>query len=49
LEALASCNTVATEAVFEILVEKGILTKEEVKERIDRLKKTTQLTIKQIN
>jgi hypothetical protein len=48
LEALAIYNTVATEAVFEIPVETGILTKEEVRERIAKLKRVTQMNIERI-
>jgi hypothetical protein len=48
LEALAVYNTVTTEAIFEILVEKGVLTKDEVLERVAKLKRITQITIERI-
>ena len=49
LEALAVYNTIMAEAIFEILVEKGVLTKEEFQERIAKLKLVTQINIEHIH
>jgi hypothetical protein len=40
---MASYNMVLTEAIFELLAEREILTGSEVKERIAKLKRETQL------
>jgi len=40
---LALYNMFLTEAIFELLAEKGILTGEQVKERIKKLKSETTL------
>jgi hypothetical protein len=40
---IALYNMVLTEAIFELLAEKGILTGEEVKERVNKLKSETSL------
>lgn len=40
-EEIAVYNMLLTEAIFELLAEKGILTGDEVKERVDKLKKET--------
>lgn len=43
VEEIARYNMVLTEAIFELLAEKGILTGVEVKERVETLKKETKL------
>ena len=43
VEEVARYNMVLTEAIFEILAEKGILTGVEVKERAQKLAAETQL------
>ena len=43
IEEIARYNMVLTEAIFELLAEKGILTGVEVKERVEKLKKETKL------
>lgn len=43
IEEVARYNMVLTEAIFEILAEKGILTGVEVKERVQKLAAETQL------
>lgn len=44
-EKLATYNMLMAEAIFELLVEKGILTKEELLERIEKLRRITKITI----
>ena len=41
IQEMASYNMFLTEAIFELLVEKGILTGEEVLERVKKLKSET--------
>lgn len=43
IEEIAHYNMLMTEAIFELLAEKGILTGTEVKERIQKLKAETKL------
>jgi hypothetical protein len=43
IQEIATYNMLLTEAIFELLAEKGILTGAEVKERIVKLKTETQL------
>jgi hypothetical protein len=43
LQEIARYNMVLTEAIFELLAEKGILTGLEVKERVEKLKAETKL------
>jgi len=43
VEEIATYNMVLTEAIFELLAEKGILTGAEVKERIVKLKAETRI------
>jgi hypothetical protein len=45
-EKLATYNMLMAEAIFEPLVEKGFLTKEELLERIEKLRKVTKITIR---
>ena len=43
IQEIAYYNMFLTEAIFELMAEKGILTGEEVKERIKKLKRETPL------
>lgn len=43
IQEIAHYNMLLTEAIFELLAEKGILTGMEVKERVQKLKQETQL------
>jgi hypothetical protein len=43
IQEIAQYNMLLTEAIFELLAEKGILTGVEVKERIKKLKSETKL------
>jgi hypothetical protein len=43
IQEIARYNMVLTEAIFELLAEKGILTGIEVKERVEKLKAETKL------
>jgi hypothetical protein len=49
IEEIAQYNMVFTEAIFELLAEKGILTGAEVKERIQKLKSDTQVNLRRPN
>jgi len=42
---LATYNMLMDEALFELLIEKGILTKEELLERIEKLRKVIKIMI----
>ena len=44
VETMAYYNMILTEAIFQLLEKKGILTREQVKERIEKLKVETKLT-----
>ena len=48
VEELALYNVLLTEAIFELLAEKGVLTGEEVKERVEKLKKETTLLMQRV-
>jgi hypothetical protein len=48
IQEIARYNMVLTEAIFELLAEKGILTGVEVKERVEKLKKETKLQFRWI-
>ncbi len=37
-----------TEAIFELLAEKGVLDGEEVKQRIEKLKKETKISLQRL-
>lgn len=43
IQEIAHYNMLLTEAIFEVLAEKGILTGVEVKARVEKLKAETQL------
>ena len=45
---MAYYNMVLTEAIFQILEEKGLLTRQQVQERIERLKAETKLGFQMI-
>jgi hypothetical protein len=46
IQEIAHYNMMLTEAIFELLAEKGILTGVEVKERVQKLKAETRLTFR---
>ena len=48
LEEVASYNMLLTEAIFDLLAEKGVLTREEVKARIEKLKNETKVNLTRI-
>jgi len=48
LQEIAYYNMFLTEAIFELLADKGILTGEEVKERIQKLKSETHLNFSRL-
>lgn len=48
VETMAYYNMILTEAIFQLLEEKGLLTRAEVKERIEKLKEETQLSFQMI-
>ncbi len=45
VEELALYNMLLTEAIFELLAEKGVLDGEEVKRRIEKLKTETKMDL----
>jgi hypothetical protein len=48
VKTMAYYNMVLTEAIFQLLEEKGLLTRQEVKDRIDKLKNETKLSFQMI-
>ena len=44
LETMAYYNMILTEAIFQLLEEKGLLTRAQVKERMEQLKQETKLS-----
>ena len=48
VETMAYYNMILTEAIFQLLEEKGLLTREQVKERIEKLKVETKLSFQMI-
>ena len=48
VKTMASYNMVLTEAIVQLLEEKGLLTRQEVKDRIDRLKDETKLSFQMV-
>lgn len=48
IEEIARYNMVLTEAIFELLAERGILTGEEILERVKKLKSETTLTLPRV-
>lgn len=49
IEELALYNMLLTEVIYELLAEKGILTKGEVTERIKKLKSETKVNLRRPN
>jgi hypothetical protein len=49
VEEIAHYNMMLTEAIFELLAEKGILIGEEVKQRLEKLKAETKLNFRRPN
>ena len=49
IEELAHYNMLLTEAIFELLAEKDLLTGAEVKERMQKLKAETTLNFRRLN
>jgi hypothetical protein len=49
IEELALYNIVLTEAIYELLADKGILSRTEVTERIKKLKTETKVNLKRPN
>ena len=45
---MAYYNMVLTEAIFQLLEEKGLLKRDEVKERIEKIKDETKLSFQMI-
>jgi hypothetical protein len=48
IEEIALYNMLLTEAIFDLLAEKGVLTSEEVKARIEKLKNETKVNLTRI-
>jgi hypothetical protein len=48
IEELARYNMVLTEAIFELLAERGILSGKEVLERVEKLKRETTLNFSRV-
>ena len=48
VETMAYYNMILTEAIFQLLEEKGLLTRGEVKDRIEKLKAETKLSFQMI-
>ena len=44
VETMTYYNMILTEAIFQLLEERGLLTREEVKERMEKLKAETKLS-----
>ena len=49
VETMAYYNMILTEAIFQLLKEKGLLTRQEVKDRIEKLKAETKLSFRMIH
>lgn len=48
VETMAYYNMILTEAIFQLLEEKGLLTREQVKARIEKLKAETKLSFQMV-
>jgi hypothetical protein len=48
VEELAHYNLLLTEAIYEVLADKGILSKEEVVERVQKLKQETTVNCRRV-
>jgi hypothetical protein len=48
IETMAYYNMILTEAIFQLLEEKGLLNREQVKERMEKIKAETKLSFQMI-
>jgi hypothetical protein len=48
VEEIATYNMILTEAIYELLADKGIVSKEEVMERVQKLKAETTLNFRRV-
>ncbi len=48
VETMAHYNMILTEAIFQLLEEKGLLTRQQVKDRMEQLKAETKLSFQMI-
>jgi hypothetical protein len=48
VEELATYNMLLTEAIYELLADKGIVSKEEVMERVRKLKAETTVNLRRV-
>jgi len=48
VETMAYYNMILTEAIFQLLEEKGLLTRQQVKDRMEKLKAETKLSFQMI-
>lgn len=48
VETMAYYNMILTEAIFQLLEEKALLTREQVKDRMEKLKAETKLSFQMI-
>ena len=48
VETMAYYNMILTEAIFQLLEEKGLLTRQQVKDRMEKLKTETKLSFQMI-
>lgn len=48
VETMAYYNMILTEAIFQLLEEKGLLTREQVEERMEKTKAETKLSFEMI-
>jgi hypothetical protein len=48
VESVAYYNMILTEAIFQLLEEKGLLTRQQVKDRMEQLKVETKLSFQMI-
>jgi len=49
IEELAVCTMLLSEAIYELLADKGIVTRAEVTERIKKLKRETKVNLRKAN
>ena len=48
VETMAYYNMILTEAIFQLLEEKGVLKRQEVKDRIEKIKAETKLSFQMV-
>jgi hypothetical protein len=48
VEELAHYNLLLTEAIYEVLADKGIISKDEVVERVQKLKQETTVNVRRV-